>query len=430
MPMQKNRVRSAIKLWRCLFSSGLLLVTQPAFTQPIIRIEGIVHNGAKNPLPYANISVKNFSIGTISNEEGMFEFFVPFIHTDDTLVISYLGYSSFKARISDLRSPLILYLEESPTILNEITISSDGAKRLVQEAMESIPKIYPVEPYLMEGFHRSWEKLQFEDSIAYPGTLIEAAVTIYDAGYTQRSRRKNEEIYINEIRRTAMMNGWVYNGNLLQQLLHQNMLRHNNASILFIKSFLSFPIEYDYEWNGSTTIEDEDVSVIKVSVTKGKIDSAYYILYISDRDKAILQYDLIGGTEEIDYTKQWHTENIYATFKFQRLNNKIYLKYAMVQYTIKKIDVINKRVLRTEDYFRELLINALTTKEVDEKRKALKLLSKPHSLASQAKPYNPSFWENYNVILENPIDHEIILFFEKEGILMKQFNQPYKNKNR
>src|SRR5690606_6889600 len=125
------------------------------------------------------------------------------------------------------------------------------------------------EPFLFEGFQRTWEKIDFIDSLTYPGTLIEAAFAVYDPGYPilQKGKRKNgiEEIYLIEVRRSLLMPGWNYNGNMLQQMLQQNMVRNNGSKILFIESFLKFPSALEYEWAGRTEIDGEGVEIIRVN---------------------------------------------------------------------------------------------------------------------------------------------------------------------
>jgi hypothetical protein len=67
--------------------------------------------------------------------------------------------------------------------------------------------------------------------------------------------------------------------------------------------------------------------------------------------------------------------------------------------------------------------------DVEEKRKALGPASKGNSLAMQAKPYNQEFWENFNLIKENPVDTKVISLFEKQGKLENQFKSKSKKKN-
>jgi hypothetical protein len=385
--------------------------------QTNLAIKGKILDQKTNvALPYANISVKNSSIGTVSNELGEFEFFVPIDLKNDTLVISYIGYKTFGERISNLTESKIIYLEESAIVLGEVTVSSEGARKLVEEALKAIPLIYPNEPFLMEGFHRSWEKVDFTDSISYPGTLIEAAVTIYDPGYAQKKKAK-EEIYINEIRRSALMDGWNYvRGNALKDLLDKNLVKYPNAlAFIFLKSFLTFPKNMIYEWEGSAKIDDETLSIVKIEVPNTQRFPAFYKVYISERDHAILRFELYGTKNEIDYSiGQWHIEKLSQVYVFKRYQTKPYLNYVKLQYTVKNLDQKKKKVLRTEEYYRELLVNNIIIANVEEQRRSLAAKkSKEVSFALQVKSYNAEFWKNYNVIKESPLDKEIVQYFEQ-----------------
>ena len=61
----------------------------PLLAQNNSVVSGIVKNRENGePLPYASVSLKNHPIGTISNENGEFDFYVPLSKQGDTLSIS------------------------------------------------------------------------------------------------------------------------------------------------------------------------------------------------------------------------------------------------------------------------------------------------------------------------------------------------------
>jgi hypothetical protein len=305
-------------------------------------------------------------------------------------------------------------------VLSDIIVSSDGAKKRVEDAMNAIPILYPTEPYLMEGFHRSWEIVDFTDSITYPGTLIEAAISVYDPGYTSKKTHRNkEEIYVNEIRNSAIMKGWNY-GNALINLLDKNLVKYNHEmAFIFLQSFLKFPNDLIYEWTGFTKINDEDVSVISIEIPNTRKFPGFYKVYVSEEDHAILQFELLGEKSEIDYALgPWHIEHVNFKYIFKRYEEKVYLSYAKQQYTIKNLDQVKKKIIRTEDYSREFLVNKIRTFEVESVRKTLAPLkaTKGLSLAMQKKAYNEAFWKNYNLILDNPLDKKLLTIFEQKGI--------------
>jgi hypothetical protein len=385
--------------------------------QTTVEISGkVTDKKSGSPLPYASVSLKGHPIGTITNDAGEFNFFIPSTLSQDTLVISYVGYKLFAKPVSAITSPVTFTLEESVIVLNEVTISDEGAKQLMQKALAAIPNVYPKKPFLMEGFHRSWERLQFADSTNCPGTLIEAAVTILDPGYSGTKPSKlQEEIFINEIRRSALMEGWDYSGSALQNLLDKNLVKHPTTdAFVFIPSFLRFPNELVYDFDGESTIDGEKVLIIKIGIPNKQKFPAHYKVYISESDYAILRIELQGQKNNIEYNLgPWHTEIFESVYAFKRIKTVPYLTYARKKYTIRNLDVANKKVIRTEHYFRELMINQIITEDVEARAKNLNgIKSQNKSLALQAKRFNQNFWAHYNVVKENPLDKKLVAFFE------------------
>jgi len=402
-----------------LLVSALLVASHSLVAQSFINFKGkVLDQKSQEPLASATISIKNCSISTMANEVGEFDFHIPTELKNDTLFISFIGYKTFKERISNFTESRVIYLDETPVPLKDVTVTSDAARKLIEQALKAIPSVYSTQPYLMEGFHRSWEKMETADSGSFPGTLIEAAVTIYDPGYSPKKNRKTskEEIYINEVRRSTLMKAWNYQVNVLRDMLNKNIIKNNRTSpFIFLKAFLDFPNSLIYEWDGTTQMDGEDLSIVKIEIPNTRKFPAYYKVYISDADFAILRFDVVGSKTEIDYSiSPWHTDNLTETYIFKRYQQKPYLSYCKIRYTIKKLDQKLKKVWRTEDYFREFQVNKVITTEVAAVRKSLVLKkSKEISLALQAKTYNVTFWKNYNMILDNPMDREMVEFFNK-----------------
>jgi hypothetical protein len=408
-------------LWKLLMIEAmfyrifLLFLCAPLFLQgqSSLVISGTVVNHKAEPLAFANIGIINSALGTISNSSGEFEFIVPTELSNDTVVISYVGYKSFKTLASGVKN-MTITMEEAPVVLQEVVVESDHAKLLVQKASRSIKIVYPGTPVLMDAFHRSWEKIEFADGSDCPGTLIEAAIKIYDPGYSSKDR---EEVFLQEIRKSILQDGWVYGkGSIVKDLLDRNLVKYPNASsFVFIKSVFTFSPELVFAFEGTTTMDDEQLDVIRVTVPNDRNVAVHYRLFISEKDYAILRYELHAHKNEIEFsTGPWHTGSLEVLYIFKRYQGKPFLHYVNKQYTIKLLDLAAQKVVRTETYFRELLVNNIVTSEVHEKRKQLTgSKSKDISLALQGKGYNEQFWKNYNVVKENPLDKTLVQYFEQ-----------------
>ena len=84
--------------------------------QDFIRLTGKIKEQKNGePIPYATISLYRAPLGTVSDTAGNFEFNIPTQHSSDTLIVSHIGYESFRKGISQVSIPLIIELKESVT---------------------------------------------------------------------------------------------------------------------------------------------------------------------------------------------------------------------------------------------------------------------------------------------------------------------------
>jgi hypothetical protein len=152
------------------------------------------------PIENANIYIKNTTIGTISNTDGRFVLQVPQEHVNDTLIISSIGYQSFKTVISEFDPSIDVYLEEDIASLDEVVVIAETRPKtgndIMLRALEELPDNLPEYPYLQKGFlrHKERNKKQYK-------WLIESALTVYDSSFGSGSK-KNLKINVDEIRKS------------------------------------------------------------------------------------------------------------------------------------------------------------------------------------------------------------------------------------
>ncbi|WP_235817916.1 carboxypeptidase-like regulatory domain-containing protein [Formosa haliotis] len=152
------------------------------------------------PIESASIYVKNTTIGTISNADGKFVLLVPNAMANDTLVISSIGYKSFKTLVKDFDNTAEIYLEEDIAALDEVLLVADTRPKtgneIVQRMIERLPDNLPDFPYLEKGFlrHKEQNKKEFK-------WLIESAITLYDSS-AQSKASENLKINVDEMRKS------------------------------------------------------------------------------------------------------------------------------------------------------------------------------------------------------------------------------------
>lgn len=123
----------------CLFLS-LNIFSQTDSIQPKILKGQIVHANDKIALSAAHILNLNTVEGTITNEKGFFE--LP-TRINDTILVSYLGFSSIKLKITnDLLkgNELEIALYEKPEEVKEVVIKSTKLIGVLEIDVKMVPK--------------------------------------------------------------------------------------------------------------------------------------------------------------------------------------------------------------------------------------------------------------------------------------------------
>lgn len=88
-----------------------------------VTVSGRVADAATQaPLPYASVSLKGTSRGTSTSEDGTFRLRLPSL--TDTLLVSYIGYSAVEIPLKAWIPDQTIFLRESFTLLNPVSIRS------------------------------------------------------------------------------------------------------------------------------------------------------------------------------------------------------------------------------------------------------------------------------------------------------------------
>ncbi len=170
-----------------LFFLGILIL--PNFkANSQSSIQGIISEGENGkPLAYANVYLKsNKSVGTISNLEGRFLLIVPKISDLDSIVVSYVGYSTRTIAITDLQAKFNgkIILREDRRILDNVVIhSEDTLMNFLRKAFNKISSNYPQVGTLTKGFYRETNWLEAEKEFIY---FSESIIEFYKPPYYLR----------------------------------------------------------------------------------------------------------------------------------------------------------------------------------------------------------------------------------------------------
>ncbi|MBT1699580.1 carboxypeptidase-like regulatory domain-containing protein [Fulvivirgaceae bacterium PWU4] len=367
-------------------------------------------------LGFASVGVKGVAIGTISNEQGEFDFHVPPENRNDILVVSMLGYRSFEAPIWTLAgiADQVITLDKSPIELQEIVVSDTlTGGDILGIALSRIEQNYPMEPFLMDGFYRDIKKVG--------GTyisLLEAAVQIYDENYSEprNKYRLRERVKLLEVRKSigyeSKFTHYFDQINLLEDLLLHNDVRYRKVDLegevvenagreknSFYDGHAIYVVTYDKEYKLKVYIDKEDFSIIHLELE----DSTEHG-YLGKKKNLISKY--VGLKKTLD---------------FRRYQGKMYPNYITVTSRINWYDAKTDEIRFETELFQQLLINRVRANSAERIGSTERMRN--YSLQYQDQPYNKKFWENYNVIKETPLDTKILADLEKLAPLEKQFEE-------
>ena len=139
-----------------------LVLNSFASENPITGL--VLDSETKEPLPYTSILVVGKAIGTVSNSEGNFVLDTDGITPDDTILFRYMGYKTFKIKVSELTTTATIYLYQSAVNLHEVQVLSRklSAEEIIKLAYKNFKKNQSASPDKGRVFVHKYEKVPFQ----------------------------------------------------------------------------------------------------------------------------------------------------------------------------------------------------------------------------------------------------------------------------
>lgn len=268
------------KLLECVVLMMVLFSNTKA-QENIILTGKVLDEKSNEPLAFASIRVACKPVGTVTNANGEFDFYLDDKYSNDTLVITHVGYHTFKDKIGNLsKRRLSIPLRPRPALLNEVIIREKNltAKEIVGKAVKNLTLNYSTKSFCLEGFFREIEAENGKYVL-----LTEAAVDLYDKKFDGKPKRRlQESVDVREMRRSLRYTGQSNRDNIgfaLADLLENNDVRYNRGMLDTARN--SFTLDTMTVYN--------DRSVFGVSVAN-KTDSG--MLYIDTETFGFLKISM------------------------------------------------------------------------------------------------------------------------------------------
>ncbi|MFT5916252.1 MAG: hypothetical protein ACJAWV_000349 [Flammeovirgaceae bacterium] len=381
----------------------------------------VIDSESKETLPQAMLRLKNKRIGTVTNTLGEFDFHIPGEYYNDTIEVYMLGYYNYQIPIAAISNPnnFTALLDVRVTELDAVVIKPIplNANQVLEKAIRLAKSNYPTEPFILYGYFRDSKK----ENNQYV-SLVEAAVRIYDSDYTnapKRRRRLLERVAIDQIRRSFDYTG---NKEWLQKISKENSLKELLGSNFFRYQYGAFDLMNNTKFAREDDVYYNDKLLYVISIPEFPTTE----IYIDSETYAIVRFHYSGtveGDEEmVDENIKRVLASVVRDFEFQEYNNKMYLKYIKSEAHYQYIDVSTQAVVNTIDLYLELLVNQIQTEDV-RKPGGNETMNKHKGLETQIGPYSQSFWRNYNIIKDTPLDEKLVKDLERGVSLSEQFKQ-------
>lgn len=112
---------------RLIFILAFCMLWHVFFTQTLCKGR-LIDASTRLPVEFANIGIVGKGIGTVTNENGEYNFSVPDSLLNETLKISMIGYKSESLRVKEFQKQVEIKLSQSATVLNEVAVSAKKTK--------------------------------------------------------------------------------------------------------------------------------------------------------------------------------------------------------------------------------------------------------------------------------------------------------------
>ncbi|WP_053977399.1 carboxypeptidase-like regulatory domain-containing protein [Mangrovimonas xylaniphaga] len=467
--------------FKVLFAMAIGFCVMPSFAQKELKNK-IVDFATLMPVESASIYVQNTTIGTVSNADGKFVLLVPNEFAKDTLVISSIGYKSYKVPVGEFDNSMEIYLEEDIASLDEILLVAETrpetGNEIVERALEKLGDNFPEEPYVQKGFlrHKERNKKEFK-------WLIESAITLYDSSFTSDAD-VNLKINVDEMRKSydlrdvdsllaytaylkqekklrnlraknlrrdtiataSLVKAIKWNDRRTNGLEHLfqgklNLLRNTNSN----KALFGDHMLENHQFELDTVLVDNGRKIYKIKIdastdfvnletpgiyNDGYVANGWIYIYWDNYAVKKIEYELVASSPQ----QKSRSKNLFGTqvnhklvMTYMEYNDKMYPSY--IYYETPKLVNVGAKVSSKDEneaydpnerYYYSVQEILFTEIIVDPEAIALEVQKDWNPDIFSVKQYNKEFWKTYNTLLESEEDEQLIQDLTKRSSLYKE----------
>ena len=375
-----------------------------------IAIRGIIKDAVtKEPIIAASIGVQNSGLGTITNEEGVFQLSAP---KSATIVISYLGYKTKYIPGFDFNEDKVILLDQSEEVLEEVMVTKIPLPKILEDIITASKARFN-KPIVLHTYYREFVKVNGKHKKFSDGVL--------DYHASGGSKKTKSDLIVKQNRSFSLTASNEEEDDQITGTLNVQKGISNSYSFEFLESNILKDknlINYELTLKSRKNVDGRELYAIIIEPRK-EIEKALYegaVVY-DPETKLIYDVDLHLAESHKQFPRTLSLLGLHVAFletkfraAYKMVNNNYVLSYnnRHVKYKVwtkKEQEITESRSdLIVTDFEKDDL--TYTKKEVYKKKY---LYDKPTS-------YNGKFWQKNNAIVLTDEEEKVIASLEKEVV--------------
>lgn len=157
-----------------------------AYSQSITPLYGSVRDSKDgSAIPFANIHFSSTKMGSVTNARGQFRIWIESSQSNDSLIVSFVGYKPVKQSISSitLTDSVTIWLTEQPITLQEVIITGETPFTFLKNSLKRT-KSNSLSPLILNCYYREF--------VSKNGKYTKFADALVDYYIEYKSNKKTE----------------------------------------------------------------------------------------------------------------------------------------------------------------------------------------------------------------------------------------------
>lgn len=375
-----------------------------------IAIGGVIKDAVtKEPVIAASVGVQNSGLGTITNEEGVFQLSAP---KSATIVISYLGYKTKYIPGFDFKDNQIILLEQSEEVLEEVMVTKIPLPKIMEEIIIASKARFN-KPIVLHTYYREFVKVDGKHKKFSDGVL--------DYHASGGSKKTKSDLIVKQNRSFSLTSTNEEDDDQITGTLNVQKGISNSYSFEFLESNILKDknlINYELTLKSRKNVDGRELHAIIIEPRK-EIEKALFegaVIY-DPETKLIYEVDLHLAESHKQFPRTisllgLHVALLETKFRaaYKMVNNNYVLSYNNRHV---KYKVWTKKDQEITESRSDLIV---TDFEKDDLTYNKKEVYKKKYLYDKPTSYNGKFWQKNNAIVLTDEEEKVIASLEKEVV--------------